>query len=83
MTETSPEALARLRTLADRLDCIIEEDFQLLASATASTVQAWRKRRQGPDYILIGNRVLYPRKAVAKHLESLTRERQSLGKALL
>lgn len=83
MTATSPKELARLRDLADRLDCIIEEDFQLLAGATPNTVEAWRKRHQGPEYIRLGNRYLYPRKAVAKHLESLTRERPALGKALL
>mgnify|MGYP000871517977 CR=1 FL=1 len=81
-TETTEEQ-ARARALADRLDCLIEEDFWLLARCTPGTAEAWRKRHQGPEHIRIGNRVLYPRKAVAKHLESLTRERPSLGKALL
>ena len=69
--------------MAERLDCIIEEDFQELANATHLTVEAWRKRGQGPAYIRLGNRYLYPRKAVAQHLESITRERKVLGKALL
>lgn len=80
---TTTDTQDRVRDLADRLDCILEEDFQLLAEITPGTAEAWRKRRQGPEYIRIGNRVLYPRKAVAKHLESLTRERPALGKALL
>lgn len=83
MDATSPEELARLRDLADRLDCLIEEDFRLLADVTPGTAEAWRKRRQGPEFIRLGRRYLYPRKAVAKHLESLTRERPALGKALL
>lgn len=83
METTSTGMMDRLRTLADRLDCLIEEDFQLLAEITPGTAEAWRKRRKGPDYIRIGNRVLYPRKAVAMHLESLAHERPSLGKALL
>lgn len=75
---------ARLQALADSLDCLTEEDFQLLAEITPGTAEAWRKRHQGPTYIRIGNRVLYPRKAVALHLESITREyRPGLGKALL
>lgn len=78
----NPE-INRVRQMAEQLDCLIEEDFQLLAGATANTVEAWRKRGQGPSYIRLGTRYLYPRKAVAKHLESITRERTSLGKALL
>lgn len=73
----------RIRSMADDLDCMIEEDFQLLASATANTVMAWRKRGQGPSYILLGNRYLYPRKAVAKHLDLITRERNLTTKGLL
>jgi len=46
---------------------------------TQSTVEAWRKRGQGPAYILLGNRYLYPRKAVAKYLDSITRERTSVA----
>lgn len=83
MSNTDAAQIERLRSLADRLDCLIEEDFQLLAEITPGTAEAWRKRRKGPDYIRIGNRVLYPRQAVAKHLDSLTHERQSIGKALL
>ncbi len=67
--------LDRLRTLADKLDCLTETDLMLLAKATASTVEAWRKRGTGPAYLLLGNRYLYPRKMVAKHLESITKER--------
>lgn len=77
------QQMERLRHMAERLDCLIEEDFQLLAEITPGTAEAWRKRRKGPEYIRIGNRVLYPRKSVAKHLESLTRECPALGKALL
>lgn len=75
--------IERVRRMAEQLDCLIEEDFQLLAGATSNTLEAWRKRGQGPAYIRLGTRYLYPRKAVAKHLESITRERTALGKALL
>lgn len=72
-----------MRQMAERLDCLIEEDFQLLAGATANTVEAWRKRGKGPAYIRLGNRYLYPRKAVAKYLDLITRERAEMGKAIL
>ncbi len=71
--------LDRLRTLADKLDCLTETDIMLLGKLSQSTVEAWRKRGQGPAYILLGNRYLYPRKAVAKYLEGITRERNSVA----
>jgi hypothetical protein len=86
MDTTTPTGEAqrdRVKELADRLDYLTEEDFQLLAQATPGTVEAWRRRGQGPAYVRLGNRVLYPRKAVAAHLETLTRERKAPGKALL
>lgn len=76
--------LERVRQMADKLNCMTEEDFALLANATPGTVEAWRKRGTGPAYIRLGRRYLYPTKAVAKHLESLTREREHVpGKAVL
>ena len=74
----------RLRALADRLDCLTEQDFMLLTDTTEGTVESWRKRGRGPDYILAGNRYLYPRQAVATFLAASTRQRNStLGKELL
>lgn len=76
--------LDRLRTLADKLDCLLETDVMLLAGVTASTAEAWRKRGTGPAYLMMGNRPLYPRKSVAKFLESRVREpRQVDVKAVL
>lgn len=71
--------LDRLRALADKLDCLTETDIMLLGKLSQSTVEAWRKRGMGPAYILLGNRYLYPRKAVAKYLEGITRERNSVA----
>ena len=71
--------LDRLRTIADKLDCLTETDIMLLGKLSQSTVEAWRKRGTGPAYILLGNRYLYPRKAVAKYLEGITRERNSVA----
>lgn len=73
----------RIRHIAESVDCFTEEELILLADITPNTAQAWRKRGLGPGYILIGNRFLYPRKAVAKYLESITRERTTLGKEAL
>ena len=83
MKDESRQDRTIVREMAARLDCFLEEDFQELAGATASTVEAWRKRGTGPAYIRVGNRVLYPRAAVVVFLESKTRERQPVGRALL
>jgi hypothetical protein len=64
----------RLRDLADRLDCLTEDDFNLLTETAPATTQSWRKRGTGPGYILAGNRVLYPRAEVEKFLRSKVRE---------
>lgn len=79
MQPAAENQLDRLRTLADKLDCLTETDLMLLGRLTQSTVEAWRKRGTGPAYILLGNRYLYPRKAVAKYLDSITKERTSVS----
>ena len=77
--QAAESQLDRLRALADKLDCLTETDVMLLGKLSQSTVEAWRKRGQGPAYILLGNRYLYPCKAVAKYLDSITRERTSVS----
>jgi len=67
--------LERVRALAESLGCILDEDLQLLGGVKGTTTDAWRRRGKGPDYILFGNRVLYPRKALAAFLQARTRER--------
>jgi hypothetical protein len=71
---------SRLRMLADSLHCMTEQDFMLLTNCTGHTVESWRKRGKGPEYILAGNRYFYARQSVADFLEYCTRQRsQSLG----
>jgi hypothetical protein len=43
-------------------------------SAFAATVEAWRKRHTGPDYVLIGNTFLYPRDTLKEFLQSRVRK---------
>ena len=71
--------LERLRALADSLDCVTDEDLQLLGDLTGSTTSAWRKRGTGPEYILLGNRALYPRKPLAAFLEARRRKRNAVA----
>lgn len=84
MDATRGDGQNRLQTLVDSLECVTEADLCLLADAKQSTLDAWRKRGTGPAYVRIGNRVLYPRQAVAEHLKRLTHERAApQGRSLL
>lgn len=67
----------QVEQLAASLDCMTEEELMLLAKIKANTAVAWRKRGMGPAYVLLGNRYLYPKKAVADYLATLVRERSS------
>jgi len=69
---------SRISHLAQSLDCLTEEDLNLLTDTAPGTTESWRKRGKGPAYVLIGNRYLYPRKAVAAFIEGNVRERRSL-----
>ena len=80
--QTKDEA-ARVREMADALGYFTEEDFRTLAGATPLTVEAWRKRGQGPDYVRLGRRFFYPRESVRAFLQKSTRQRHSHGGALL
>lgn len=77
-TYTLPQIVARVREIAQSLDVLTDEDFQMLAGVKASTTEAWRKRGTGPAYAVIGNRVFYPRAAVAEFVIAKTRERSSI-----
>ncbi|WP_126077507.1 hypothetical protein HF313_08820 [Massilia atriviolacea] len=54
--------------LARLVDCLDETAFATLAGVKLSTVDAWRKRGKGPDYILLGCNYLYPLEAIRKYI---------------
>jgi len=61
--------------LARLVNCLDEHGFATLAGVKVSTLDAWRKRGQGPEYVLLGRNYLYPIAAVERHLSSLVRTR--------
>lgn len=65
--------------LAKLVDCFDEEGFAKLAGVKLSTLDAWRKRGKGPEYVLLGCNYLYPISAVQRHLTSLVRVRSSIA----
>jgi hypothetical protein len=68
---------AKVQLLASLLDCMTEQDLCALFAITPGTAEAWRKRRKGPAYSLVGNRVLYPRHAVREFMERQIRGGES------
>jgi hypothetical protein len=64
-----------VRQIAASLDCVTSGEFRALAGITPSTEEAWRKRGTGPDYVLLGNAVLYPREALKTFISRRLRER--------
>jgi len=77
MEALETQAAPRLVELATRVDCFTESDLCLLTDASPATIEAWRKRREGPAYFMAGNRVLYPRAAVTEWLQTRLRERRT------
>lgn len=63
------------------MDCLTEEDLNLLTLTTPGTTKSWRKRGLGPSYVMAGNRVLYPRQAVAEFLKARMRDRAPIAVA--
>lgn len=74
-----PEIVARVRALAASLDCAVEQDVCDLAGVKPSTLEAWRKRHEGPDYIIVGNRVLYPLDGLKAFVQGRRRTRRQVA----
>ena len=64
--------------LARMVNCFDEASFAFLAGVKLATVEAWRKRGKGPEYILCGCNYLYPIPAIERYLASLLRPRTSI-----
>jgi hypothetical protein len=65
----------QVTNLARLVDCFDEAGFAHLAGVKLSTLDAWRKRGKGPEYILLGCNYLYPIAAVQQHISTLGRAR--------
>lgn len=74
-TNTQSGQATKVAELARLVNCLDEADFAALAGVKTSTLDAWRKRGKGPEYVLLGCNYLYPISAVQSHLTSLIRKR--------
>ena len=75
---------AQACALAASLDCLTEGELQLLAGVQITTLEAWRKRGVGPQYVRLGTRYLYPREQVRAFIAKRVHTRRSVpAKAML
>jgi predicted site-specific integrase-resolvase len=81
--EIDPDTSPNVTDLARLVDCLDEQSVAKLAGVKVSTLDAWRKRGKGPEYILLGRNYLYPISAVQKYILGLVRTRVALDPQLL
>jgi len=65
--------------LAKLVHCLDELAFATLAGVKVSTLDAWRKRGKGPDYVLLGRNYLYPITAVQAYIGKCVRQRSGIA----
>jgi len=63
------------RRLAEKLGLLTENQVASLAKAKLTTVEDWRKRGKGPEYILFGNAFFYEFEDILAFIKSLKKER--------
>lgn len=75
---SSQNSSQNVADLARLVNCLDEHGFATLAGVKISTLDSWRKRGKGPEYVLLGRNYLYPIAAVESHLSTLVRTRTSV-----
>ncbi|MBK5519763.1 hypothetical protein [Pseudomonas sp. TH10] len=65
--------------IARALGFLTVGDLAVLADVKISTLEAWRKRKQGPQHIQFGNNPLYPIFEVKRFLEALYSKGQEVS----
>ncbi|QQD29152.1 hypothetical protein ICJ33_08055 [Pseudomonas simiae] len=66
--------------IARALGFLTAGELAILADVKVSTLEAWRKRKHGPQHVQFGNNPLYPISEVKRFLEELySKEREANG----
>lgn len=68
-----------ISNLAFLVNCLDEGGFAKLAGVKLSTLDSWRKRGKGPEYVLLGRSYLYPISSVQSYVSSLVRGRTTVN----
>ena len=81
--EVTPRNLERVRAQADALGYMLADDVCALAAVKHTTPEAWAKRGEGPPYVMLGNRRLYPVDGMREFLRGRVKTRASNVSRLL
>jgi hypothetical protein len=74
----------RIRELADSLGYVPDSDVLLMTEWSPATLEAYRKRGDGPPYVRFGARYYYPRQQLADYLAERVNVRRKVdAKGLL
>lgn len=57
--------------IARSLGFLTASELAILGGVKVTTIEAWRKRRQGPKYVQFGNEPLYPISGVKEFLDEM------------
>ena len=75
LMQTHTPTNAGVASLARLVNCMDESELAALAGVKHSTLNTWRKRGGGPDYVLLGCTYLYPIAAIQSFLTNKLRTR--------
>lgn len=73
--ENSVDSFKTRRELARELGFMTEEQLSVLAGVKVSTVEDWRKRAKGPNFIRFGSSFYYAFSDVKEYMQSKVSDR--------
>ncbi|WP_139213957.1 hypothetical protein [Pseudomonas guineae] len=63
--------IEKRQEIARSLGFLTASELAILGGVKVTTIEAWRKRRQGPKYVQFGNEPLYPINGVKEFLDEM------------
>lgn len=63
--------IQKRQEIARSLGFLTASELAILGGVKVTTIEAWRKRRQGPKFVQFGNEPLYPISAVKAFLDEM------------
>lgn len=63
--------IEKRQEIARSLGFLTASELAILGGVKVTTIEAWRKRRQGPKYVQFGNEPLYPISGVKAFLDEM------------
>lgn len=81
--ELQPRNLERVYALVGELGFMLPDDLRAIGAMSHTTLEQWAKRGEGPPYVLLGKRRLYPIDGVREFLRGRVKARANHASSLL